>query len=101
GATTSPTTFIFVAGNRTCTLPSAIARTSLITATAVGWPPAPCPLNTTSPPNLPLVTTIFCVPCDHAIGDVRGTSIGPPPPPTTPSTNPARLTCRTVHPSSF
>ena len=27
-------------------------------------------------PNRPLVTTIFCVPCDHAIADVIGTSIG-------------------------
>jgi len=42
-----------------------------------GCPPAPWPEKTTSPPNLPLVTTMFCVPCDQAMGEVVGTSIGP------------------------
>ena len=27
-------------------------------------------------PLNPLTTTMFCVPCDHAIGEARGTSIG-------------------------
>src|SRR6185312_16616683 len=97
----SPDTSTFRAGRRTGELLCATASTSLITATAVGYPPAPCPLKTTSPPNLPLVTTIFCVPCDHAIGELFGTSIGPTRADTLSPSSCARDTCRTVQPSSL
>ena len=56
--------------------PCATARRSETTATAVGSPPAPWPEKTTSPPKRPLTTTMFCVPCDHAMGEARGTSMG-------------------------
>ena len=72
------------------------------TATAVGSPPAPCPEKTTSPrQTCPLVTTIFWVPCDHAIGDVIGTSIGATRACATLPSNCARDTCRMVQFSSF
>ena len=71
------------------------------TATAVGSPPAPWPEKTTSPPNVPLTTTIFCVPCDHAIGEVSGTSIGATRACTAPPLICARETCRIVQFSSF
>ena len=40
------------------------------TATAVGWPPAPCPPKTVSPPNLPVAITRFWLPCTRARGEV-------------------------------
>ena len=63
-------------GSWTDLQPCATARRSETTATAVGSPPAPWPEKTTSPPKRPLKTTMFCVPCDQAIGERSGTSMG-------------------------
>ena len=72
----SPETARCLTGNETEAEPCATASRSLTTATAVGLPPAPWPLKTTSPPNSPVVMTRFCVPCDQAMGDVLGTRVG-------------------------
>ena len=44
---------------------------------------------------------MFCVPCENAIGEVRGTSIGATRAADAPSGDRPAHTCRTVHPSSF
>ena len=53
-----------------------MAIRSETTATAVGFPPAPCPANTVSPPNFPMETTRFCPPSTAASGDELCTSAG-------------------------
>jgi len=56
--------------------PRATASRSDVTATAVGSPPAPRPVNDVVPPNVPVVRTTFCEPSIAANADPRGTIDG-------------------------